>query len=163
MKRLDPKYVWQYLMKGLLFLPFFPIFGIFSPTDIMNFLKYIGFSLESSWVVLCIFCLIWAFIVWILAKLTYHFYRYELREEGFRKESGVVWKKYHTIPYERIQNVDIYRGIFDRILGLSHLLIQTAGKSNPYFQEGKLPGLSIQVAEELRDGLIQRVNATESF
>ena len=164
MKQLDPKYVWQYLMKGLLVLPFLPIIGIFSLTDIADFLyKYVGFSLKASWVVLCVFVFVFVFVVWILAKLTYRFYRYELREEGFRKESGIVWKKYHTIPYGRIQNVDIYRGISDRILGLSYIFIQTAGRSNPYFQEGKIPGLSIKMAEQLRDELIQRVNNVESF
>jgi len=68
-------------------------------------------------------------IFWIWAKLAYHFYRYELREDGFRKELGVIWKKYITIPYDRIQNVDIYRGVIAPILGLSDLNIQTAGMS----------------------------------
>lgn len=92
-------------------------------------------------------------LTFIWAKLTYHFYRYELTEEGFRKELGVIFKKYVTIPYDRIQNVNICRGILDRILGLSGLNIQTAGTG---VAEGKLPGLSREVAEELRNELIRR-------
>lgn len=92
--------------------------------------------------------------VW--AKLTYHFYRYELTDSGFRKELGVIWKVYVTIPYDRIQNVDIYRGILARLLGLSDLQIQTAGISGMVASEGRLPGLSREVAEQLRDEIIQR-------
>ena len=29
---------------------------------------------------------------YILARLSYHFYRYELRENSFRKEYGIIWK-----------------------------------------------------------------------
>jgi uncharacterized membrane protein YdbT with pleckstrin-like domain len=107
---------------------------------------------------------------WILAKLTYHFYRYELREDGFRKELGVIWKKYVTIPYDRIQNIDIYRGVIARILGLSDLNIQTAGASAQISRygarglgaEGVLPGLSQEVAEQLRDELVRRARQSKN-
>ena len=101
--------------------------------------------------------------VW--SKLSYHYYRYELTEDGFRKESGVISKKYVTIPYERIQNVDIYRGLIARILGLSDLNIQTAGASAVVTRkggamsagaEGRLPGVSKEDAELLRDELVKR-------
>jgi len=104
-------------------------------------------------------------LAFLWAKLTYHCYRYELREDGFRKESGVIWKHYVTIPYERIQNVDIYRGLLDRILRLSDLHIQTAGFSGyggrlGGSSEGRLPGLNPQVAEQLRDELVRRARGS---
>lgn len=98
---------------------------------------------------LSLLCFLWA-------RLYYHFYRYELTDAGFRKELGVIYKKYVTIPYDRIQNVDIYRGIIARLLGLSDLNIQTAGASGAIGSEGRLPGLSREDAEHLRDELIQR-------
>ncbi len=99
---------------------------------------------------------------YLWAKLSYYFYRYELREDGFRKEYGVIWKKYVTIPYDRIQNVDIYRGLIARLLGLSDLNIQTAGAGMPQFGEGRLPGLSREVAEQMRDELIKRARSSRS-
>ena len=42
----------------------------------------------------------------------------------------MIWKRYVTIPYDRIQNVDIYRGVLARLLGLSDLNIQTAGTTS---------------------------------
>ncbi len=101
-------------------------------------------------------------LVW--AKLTVHFYRYELTDAGFRKELGVIYKKYVTVPYDRIQNVDINRGILDRLLGLSSLMIQTAGASSGVAgaTEGVLPGLSREVAEQLRDELIARARQSKN-
>jgi len=115
--------------------------------------------LNWLWIIIPAFlvlCFVWA-------KLSYHFYRYELTEAGFRKELGVIYKKYVTIPYDRIQNVDIYRGIAARILGLSDLNIQTAGTSMQTMRgEGRLPGLSREVAEQLRDELIQRARQSKN-
>jgi len=108
-------------------------------------------------------------ILWIWAKLTYRYYLYELTEDGFRKEHGVIWKKYVTIPYERVQNVDIYRGVIARLLGLSDLHIQTAGASAQYSRygalglsaEGRLMGLSREDAEKIRDELIKRAKGSK--
>jgi uncharacterized membrane protein YdbT with pleckstrin-like domain len=95
-----------------------------------------------------LYCALWA-------RLSYRCYRYELRDEGIRIERGVIWKKYVTIPYDRIQNVDIMRGLIARILGLSDLQVQTAGAitagSYGAYSEGRLPGLAPEIAEQLRD------------
>jgi uncharacterized protein len=100
-------------------------------------------------VLLIVFLYVWA-------RLQYRFYKYELRDDGFRKELGVIYKRYVTIPYGRIQNIDIYRGLLDRVLGLSDLHIQTAGMSGVASTEGRLPGLGPQEAELLRDEILQR-------
>lgn len=161
MKQLDPKSVW------LFFIP-----SIISTTVLFIFL---GFSLSAvlftiidslAAVVIIVFLIYVLFLVlaFIWSKLIYRFYKYELIENGFRKESGIINKKYTTIPYDRIQNVDINRGILARILGLSDLQIQTAGASATFgrygatgiYAEGRLPGLSKEIAETLRDELIQR-------
>jgi len=98
---------------------------------------------------------------YIWAQLTYKSWKYEFTNNSFRIERGVIWKKYVSIPYGRIQNVDIYRGILTRILGLSTLKIQTAGLGGSYRNafggaEGILPGLDRKKAEELRNELIRR-------
>ena len=59
-----------------------------------------------------------------------------------------------TIPYEKIQNVDIHCTFLARILGLSILSIQTAGAS-ALGAEGSLPGITHEVAEQLCDELVK--------
>ena len=162
MKQLDPKYVWKHFLKGssgILVILFVVTLGFimskFGNPPIEN---YESKTISSIIIYLLIILLFSVSISWIWAKLTHRFYRYELREEGLRKESGVILKTYSSIPYSRIQNIDIYRDVLDRILGLSRVHIQTAGNTTPHSSEGKLPGLSVEIAEQLREELIRRVN-----
>ena len=97
------------------------------------------------------------------AFLSYRNYGYEVSEDAFHSEQGVIRKKYISIPYERIQNIDIHRGILGRLLGLSDLDIQTAGGSRGGFsREGRLPGLDKDVAIKLRDQLIKLAKSAKS-
>ena len=168
MKQLDPKSVWLFFVSFI--LRWFIVIILLSPLSSAFFVGDIRKSLDDGsgfsfgflnwlWIIIPAFivlCFIWA-------KLTYHFYHYELTEAGFRKELGVIYKKYVTIPYDRIQNVDIYRGIVARILGLSDLNIQTAGTSMQTMRgEGRLPGLSREVAEQVRDELIERARQSKN-
>jgi len=173
MKNLDPRFIWMLFLNnvaGFVFsLTVFSIglFSLFALSAIETgrpFLFSTAFGI-SLFVYLAAVCLsLIAGYIW--ARLTYFFYRYELREDGFRKEHGVIWKKYVTIPYDRIQNVDIYRGILARILGISDLQVQTAGGSSRgtygASSEGRLPGLSKELAEELRDELVKRARSAKT-
>ena len=169
MQQLDPKSVWLFfigfIFRWFFFIVIFLLYGAFILWDLDKGTFSFGF-LNWLWVIIPALLIFF----WIWAKLTYHFYRYELREDGFRKELGVIWKKYVTIPYDRIQNVDIYRGVIARILGLSDLNIQTAGASAQVSRygawglgaEGRLPGLSREVAEQLRDELVKRARQSRT-
>ncbi len=145
MKQLDSKAVWY----------FFFGFAMVSLIIIIVFLFGNGFTDFEERLFFWFSITFFIILSFVWAKLTVHFYRYELTEAGFRKESGVIYKKYVTVPYDRIQNVDINRGIIERLLGLSSLTIQTAGVGAAV-GEGLLPGLSREVAEQLRDELIAR-------
>lgn len=66
--------------------------------------------------------------------------------------------------------MNIHRGIVARILGLSDLNIQIAGASAQVSRygtwglgaEGRLLGLSREVAEQLRDGLVKRARQSKT-
>lgn len=159
MKQLHPRAVWLFFISYIWRWIFVAVFaGLLLISTIAENAKPSGLLSYLWWLLVVI--PVFLVLVYIWARLSYRFYRYELTENGFRKELGVIWKKYVTIPYDRIQNVDIYRGVIARILGLSDLHIQTAGMSNVgkhgMRTEGRLPGLSKEEAERLRDELIQR-------
>ena len=92
---------------------------------------------------------------YLISYLRFYFYKYSLSENGFQKEYGIISKKYVTIPYNKIQNIDINRTLVSRILGLSELQIQTAGAGASSIGEGSLPGITHATALELRDKLTQ--------
>ncbi len=100
----------------------------------------------------------------IWGKLLYKSYSYEMSKTSLNVKWGVVRKHSATIPYQRIQNIDINRGIMARILGLSEVWIQTAGFSaglNQFgalrFSEGIIPGLDIKEAEKMRSSLLKKI------
>ncbi|MDP3947462.1 MAG: PH domain-containing protein [bacterium] len=170
MKQLDPKAVWLLLLIYLgrwavLFGPlvFIAIGVLFLPGDTQKSTggSSVAYPPAYFFSLLLAFSVLFLIFLYVWARLAYRFYRYELREDGFRKEYGVIYKRYVTIPYDRIQNVDILRGIWARILGLSDLQIQTAGVSGVAGSEGRLPGLSFEEAERLRDELIRRARASK--
>ncbi len=95
-------------------------------------------------------------IAYIIATFEYKFYLYAVKKEGFYKEYGIISKKYVTIPYERIQNIDVHQSVLARILGLYSIKIQTAGNSGVSVAEGILPGVSKEEATRLRNELLTR-------
>jgi len=163
MKHLHPRAVWLFFMSS--FFPLLVLF-VFLSTQIWAIFFQASETEEIGGVAgwFLIFLLFFFALVFGWAKLSYKYYKYELVADGFRKESGVIQKKYVTIPYDKIQNVDIHRGILARLLGLSDLKIQTAGASAAVSRygiagggaEGKLPGILHEDAEKLRDELVQR-------
>lgn len=171
MKQLDPRSVWlffiSFILRWFIVLIILGVYLTVFLSDLRDNAGGVSFGF-LNWLWIIIPALLIFFFIW--ARLTYHFYRYELTDAGFRKEFGVIYKKYVTIPYDRIQNVDIYRGILARILSLSDLQIQTAGASAVVSRygmagvgaEGRLLGLSREVAEQLRDELIQRARQSKN-
>lgn len=163
MQNLHPRAIWLFFIPALLpapgFIIAFFVLGLTVTSEVEGGLPLFlsGGSLIALSILVTALYIAGAF-VW--AKLTYHFYRYELRDDGFRKEHGIIWKRYVTIPYDRIQNVDIFRGLIARILGLSDIQVQTAGAitagSYGAFAEGRLPGIGKVEAEKIRDELVRR-------
>lgn len=133
--------------------------------------EYIGSSVLVYGVALPLLILVLIVFYYFWAVWTYNNYKYQFSDFDIKIEKGVIAKKYSSIPYKRIQNVDIRRGPVARILGLSGLQIQTAGysgsgtrgfqlfrRSKPKFlTEGSLPGLDPQLAETLQDEAIKRM------
>jgi len=63
---------------------------------------------------------IWFYLVW-------KNFSFEVTEDTFDIKSGVINKKQREIPLHRIQNVDVKRNIFQRILGIAKVNLETAG------------------------------------
>ncbi len=164
MKQLHPRAVWLFFFQGNLIAL---ILGLIIATFLLGILSLIigieTFRETLTAITRPYLILICSFLTaaYIRAKLLYRSYRYQLTNDGFRKESGIIWKHYVTIPYNRIQNVDIYRSIWDRIFELSDLQIQTAGMNSTgrygKTSQERLQGLSVEEAEKLRDDLLHQV------
>ena len=83
----------------------------------------------------------------------YDAFRYAVREHDLLVQSGVIFRRWSSIPHNRIQHVDTRQGPLERIFGVSRLLIFTAAGM---CADGSIPGLATADAEKLRDQLSRR-------
>lgn len=94
-------------------------------------------------------------ISWIYTKKYVKSFTYKLTSSHLEIKQGVFTKNKVTIPYSRVQNINIVNGIFDRIYNIYTVLIETAGISGVQAQggnigrpEGYIPGLKDPYAFE---------------
>jgi len=123
MNKLHSGAKWSFRFKGyatFLFLVFFlswaiiPTFG-FAGALFSSSGSFIGIVVAGI-----ISYLIFAIIVSeIYARMAYSRWFYEFTNTNLKIEKGIIWKKYSNVPYERVQNVDIHRGILARMFGFS--------------------------------------------
>jgi len=103
----------------------------------------------------------WIFMEWII-YLEYKNWKYELTSNHLKIQNGVISKNYRSVPYQRIQNIEIRRGVLARIFGFSVLNIQTAGYSmqanQNYESEGYLPTISKENAEEIKNFILKKLD-----
>ena len=102
----------------------------------------------------------------IYARMAYNRWFYEFTDQGIKLERGIIWKRYSNIPYDRVQNIDVTRGILARLLGFSTINIQTAGYSS-YSRlgtksEGHIPAVSVQDAEKIREFIMKKITGKKS-
>ena len=177
-QELHPKAIWIFF--GYSGLTRLSLVGL-----LIAFVFFAGARLTSLALFFLLLSLAGLAIAYLWARLSYRAFRYELTEYGFHKESGVIRKKPVVIPYNKIHKVEIYRGILEKILGLSGLRIQIAGQYGPRRRRGlfgqsttivfssferfrllaeeELPGLSVEVAEQLNtELLVRRATSTKS-
>ena len=157
LKSLHPSAVWLLATRhfgavpGLLLVAYWLFGNTIEIGEITDFTMYMTYLL--------LIIAIGGIIAFIIAKLEYHFYHYQIKSEGFYKERGIIAKKYVTIPYDRIQNIDIHQNVIARLLGLYSIKIQTAGNSGVSVAEGILPGVNKEEAERLKSELLKRARA----
>lgn len=76
---------------------------------------------------------------------------YQLRDDDLLFRRGLMFQRFVSVPYGRMQLVDINRGPVARALGLSELRFVTAAAATGV----TIPGLAEADAEALRDRLVE--------
>jgi len=75
---------------------------------------------------------------------------YQLRDDDLLFRRGLMFQRFVSVPYGRMQLVDINRGPLARALGLSELRFVTAAAAATIV----IPGIPAEEAERLRDHLV---------
>ena len=165
MNQLHPGAKWLFRFKTYVVMLFLSIFfGWFVVPFIYLVFTYFSGELQSFSILLAVLTifvyLIFIFIVGeIYSRMAYKRWFYEFGKEGLRLERGIIWKRYSNVPYERMQNIDVHRGVIARMFGFSSLMIQTAGYSAQPYAEGYIPALDMNQVEQLRNFVINKITS----
>ncbi|PSP17638.1 hypothetical protein BRC62_04430 [Halobacteriales archaeon QH_10_67_13] len=84
-------------------------------------------------------------LVWVV--LRYRAWVYQVRADALYLERGVTTHVRTLVPYVRIQHVDTSRSPLERALGLSTLVVYTAGSRGA---DVSIPGLTPEQAQDLQ-------------
>lgn len=89
-------------------------------------------------------------IVPVLVASIWHqwVYRYGFSERGLVIHQGLLTRNVRTIDYERIENVDIERGLLHRLLGVANVRIETSSGGKP---EAMIRVLTLRAVEAMRE------------
>jgi uncharacterized membrane protein YdbT with pleckstrin-like domain len=127
-------------------------------TPIPNLNVYVA---DGAWICLLLFIIVFL-ITFLVAWLIYTNYRFYLGENSLKIKRGILEKEEIAIPYRQIQDVDIERDLSFQMMGLSRLIILTAGhedeRPSSDESEGVLPAMDKALAEWLQTQLLQRAN-----
>lgn len=80
---------------------------------------------------------------------------YLIREKDISFQRGLIIYKLTTVPFNRIQHVEVIQGFFPKLFKLSALKIYTAGGSS---SDLSIPGLPEEVAKSLKALLSEKIS-----
>ncbi|RTE85782.1 MULTISPECIES: PH domain-containing protein [Gammaproteobacteria] len=120
-----------------------------SPIPLPNWIPHaVIAALLVLWLVLIIF--------WVPRRYAVTQYYVADDETGFRV--GALWHKEVTVTFNRLQHIELARGPIERWLGISRLMLYTAGGQGA---DLSLPGLPEDDAENLKRTIVERVRAEQ--
>lgn len=93
--------------------------------------------------------------VFLLPKLKWKRWRYDVREDEIEIQHGVIVIKRTLIPMIRVQHVDTRQGPILRNYGLATVSISTAATVH------EIPVLPMEEAEEIRNYITQKAKVAE--
>lgn len=91
---------------------------------------------------------------WTFCLLQVRSYGIALRNDGVVLDYGVVNQRHEVLLLNKIQDILITRGVIERLLGLSTLIVQNSAGTAV-----TIPGLDAATAEMLRDRLLTRATS----
>ena len=106
-----------------------------------------------------IFIGIWALIALFLIAKNYAITGYAIRQQDLVHRTGVLFRNITTIPFNRIQHVEITQGPIAKMFGLAALKIFTAGGSGA---DLRIPGLRKEDAQNIKEFITKKVGIVEA-
>lgn len=89
-------------------------------------------------------------------------FEYRVGADEIRIDSGIFSRTHRSIPFDRVQDVDITQGPLARLLGIARVKFETGGASAAGNEEGVLDAIALDRAEALRTHVRARRGAVRA-
>ncbi len=150
--RVDPRYIYILyinrlitgLVIGLLLL------ALFLPLR-KEVPDWVGWIAAGLWIALMTYSL-------IIARISFPKRGYLIRERDIAYQRGLIRYKLTSIPFNRIQHVELIQSLIAKRLDLATIKVYTAGSS---MDDLEIPGLPLEVATRLREFLTGKISPDE--
>ena len=86
------------------------------------------FLAQRNWLLIGILVGAWVVLIFAVAFVRYWRFRFKLKPNSISVREGVIKERQLDLEFERIRAVNYKRGIVDRVLGLTGISFDTAGK-----------------------------------
>tara|TARA_B110000046_G_scaffold185609_1_gene228077 strand:+ start:15675 stop:16178 length:504 start_codon:yes stop_codon:yes gene_type:complete len=81
--------------------------------------------------------------------------KYAVREKDISYKSGIFFKKLTTVPFSRVQHIEIDEKPISRLFGLASLSIYTAGDSS---DDLVIKGVTKKIASQIKEFISTKIN-----
>jgi len=98
------------------------------------------------------------FLFWIAAY--FRSLEYSITGDAVKGKKGVFWKKFVTMPYHKITNVDITQGPLQRKFNVGTIHCQTAGAGGQQGGVAELKMEGIRDLEGVKNAIMERVKGS---
>jgi len=136
---LNASFVFCVILIGLILIDYFNLLEEFG--DYFN-LSYGAFIVVFSLVILLNF-------------LGFKKRKYAVREKDISYKSGIFFKKLTTVPFSRVQHIEIDEKPISRLFGLASISIYTAGDSS---DDLVIKGITKQIALQIKEYISTKIN-----
>ena len=89
-----------------------------------------------------------------LPNRRWHARGYAMSADRLRVVRGLLWHSDTTVPFGRVQHIDVDQGPIERAFGVATLTLYTAGNHNSSVH---LPGLEHGLAKDMREAIRERI------
>ncbi|MFQ3180652.1 MAG: membrane protein YdbS with pleckstrin-like domain [Polaribacter sp.] len=147
-KSIENKYLKVILINT--FLVFVIAFLLVSFADYKGLFEFIE---NTIWIYLSMFSS-FVFIL-LVKKVGFKKRKYAVREKDISYEKGVLFRSLTSIPFNRIQHIEIDEGPISRLFGLVSLSVFTAGDSS---DDLKISGLLKEEAKQIKEFISNKID-----
>lgn len=148
-KSINKKYL-KVILLNVLLLFSVVLIGLFS-ADYFNLFEEISSYVYIFYIVFTVVFIIVNLYIYVGFKKR----KYAVREKDISYKSGIFLRKLTTVPFSRIQHIEVDEGLFSRFFKLASLSVFTAGDSS---DDLVIKGITKQTALEIKEFISTKIN-----